>query len=280
MRLSLLLLMLLTLSPAAPGRAAPPRSRAVVDKARAAQPAPDWAHATWLQEVGPGGPPPALALRVMLSPRGVVRQDVQGLRDGYALETLVWADEDLGVAGARPLVEAPAWLQVLAGRDLRAILAAKGVADGRTSLAHDGSTILWVLGAGPHDPDLPQLHVERATGRLRAFVERVAGVDGVPTSVAVTLSGRAAEVGPRAAWPQRITIAPKGGAPVTFALQRLELGQPIADALLLPPALAPAEAAPAVPLGPAAMPAPSKGGAPSPSAPPPSAPSPTAPPGP
>ncbi len=223
---------------AGPALATPPSPRSVVTKARAAQPAKGWATATFLQQAR-AGQAPSLALRVTLSPDGVIRQDVQRLRDGYAIETLVWADAAPDRAGVLPLGDAPGWLQVLSGRPLDAVLKAKSVDRRRTSYGHDAATILWVLGAGPQDPDLPQIQVERDSGRLRAFVERVAAAGGAATPVAVALSGQAGEGPARAAWPASVTISPSGGQPVTFALQTLVLGAPLADSELFPESTAP-----------------------------------------
>ncbi|PKN54667.1 MAG: hypothetical protein CVU56_25230, partial [Deltaproteobacteria bacterium HGW-Deltaproteobacteria-14] len=171
-----LALALVTLG-AGPAAAAPPKGAAVIKVARAAQPAPSWAEASYLEVGGPGRPP-RISLRVSLSPTGAIRQDLQDLGPGGSLSTQVWAPVGAAPAGADRLDEAPGWLQVLAGRSLDAVLRAKQVDVGVTSLAHDGATILWVLGAGPHAADAPQVHVERATGRLRLFTERLPGAAG------------------------------------------------------------------------------------------------------
>ena len=211
--------------------AAPPKGATVIKVAGAAQPPPSWAEASYL-EIGAPGHPARISLRVSLSPTGAIRQDLQDLGPTGSLSSQVWAPVGAAAAGAERLDDAPGWIQVLAGRSLDAVLRAKRVDAGVTSLAHDGATILWVLGAGPHAPDAPQVHVERETGRLRQFTERLPGPPGPDGSttpervVAVRLSGGAADTGERAAWPARVEIA-AGGRVVTLALQSLTVGEPL-----------------------------------------------------
>ncbi|TNF31424.1 MAG: hypothetical protein EP329_12400, partial [Deltaproteobacteria bacterium] len=215
-----------------PALGVPPKGTLVVERAAAALPPAGWAEAAYL-EVGSPGHPSRLGLRVSLSPAGVIRQDIQDLGPRGTLSSQVWAPVGAAPAGAELLDDAPGWLQLLSGRPLAAVLRAKGVDATVTSFAHDGPTILWVLGAGPHAPEAPQIHVERDSGRLRRFTERVLGpapVDGAPRAehvIHVRLSGKAAEEGAEAAWPARVEVE-AGGRTVTFALSALTLGEPLA----------------------------------------------------
>jgi len=209
--------------------AAPPSAEAVIGATTRAQPAPGWVQATYLQIRDEG--PPRLALRISLSPDGAIRQDVERLDGLGGLDTRVWRPAD----EAAPPEHAPGWLQVLAGRPLAGILAGKGVRQDLVSFARDGATILWVLGAGPHEPELPQIHVERATGRLRAFVEEVTESD-TSRAVTVRLDGALGPAGSAGApWPERITITPAEGAEVAFSIRSFSLGEPLSASLFAPP---------------------------------------------
>jgi|GEM_PF-3445795 len=217
--------------PVAPAAAVPPKGARVVATAADAQPAPAWVEADYL-EVPSEGRPARLALRVSMSPKGAIRQDIQDLGPRASLSTQIWAPIGAAPAGAAALDEAPGWLQVLSGRPLAAVLRAKDVDADKTSFAHDGPTILWVLGAGPHDSEAAQIRVERATGRLRRFTEIVLGpaaTDGGPPVrqvVTVRLAGAAAKEGAEAAWPARIEVE-SAGRTVAFALRELTIGQPL-----------------------------------------------------
>ncbi len=71
-----------------------------------------------------------------------------------------------------PPNQVPPWLRLLAGDSPAEVATAWDVDRAKTSLAHDGGTILVVVGAGPRDRMSPQFHLERDTGRLRRVIWR------------------------------------------------------------------------------------------------------------
>ncbi len=96
--------------------------------------------------------------------------------------------------------EVPPWLRLLAGDAPAEVAADTGVDVSRTSLDHDGGTILVVVGAGPRDRTSPQLHLERASGRLRRVIWR----NGAGVTHDVRLSGELVADGAPTGWPARV----------------------------------------------------------------------------
>jgi hypothetical protein len=124
--------------------------------------------------------PATVAMRLVVVPEVGVRLErlsLSGEQISNAL-TRVWHVSGALRDGSVGLDQAPAWLQVLAGRNLKAVLQTAGVNTGRVSLAHVDGTILWVLGAGPLERSRPQLHVVRATGQPWRIIARSSRPDG------------------------------------------------------------------------------------------------------
>ena len=216
--------------------AAVPAADVILKAARPAQPAPQALRLT-LEEVRSGGRPPTTAMAVRYDGEAALEIDVQDLGAGTT-NTLTYAAGAGGGPGPAPLTDAPTWVLWLLGRPLDAVLEAKSIDTALTSLGHRGSTILWVLGAGPRDVASPQLHFERGTGRLLRTVE-VRGAGDTRSAAAVGLHFDD-EASP---WPTAVVITE--GAIVT----RLRVHQALAGAAAGPPAAAaePAAAADAVP---------------------------------
>jgi hypothetical protein len=101
-------------------------------------------------------------------------------------------------ASQGPLI--PAWVRFMARDPMMDILRQMKVNLGRTSLARVGTTIVWVIGAGPHDKNLPQVHLERKTGRLRRVVTREGRIVHE-----VRFDGRFAKEGVGASFPARVS---------------------------------------------------------------------------
>lgn len=226
--------------------AAAPAARAVVPGAArvletAAEAAP---HAepfvANLVEAPPDRAAPRLAMRIASDGAGRLRVDRQLL--GAAETTTTWYGP-VGAPGVQPLDSAPLWILYLAGRPLEPLLAARQVDRDRTSLDHADEIVLWVLGAGPREPDRPQLAVERDSGRLRRLVERT----GPPESAIVTtttLSGSQAAEGPASRWPERVTTRTGEAEPTHWRVAWLRFGEAPDASELSPPAPPPVPGAP------------------------------------
>jgi hypothetical protein len=121
------------------------------------------------------GSRPSMAIRIIVNAEGDVRLDTQNVQNGHT-KSRVWALSPSTPAPRSPSkgsLRPPAWLCWLAAHPVSDIVHDKGIATSRVSLAHLDGTILWVVGAGPHDTELPQLHFERDSGRLRRAVDKV-----------------------------------------------------------------------------------------------------------
>jgi len=113
-------------------------------------------------------------------------------------------------ASRQPLM--PAWIRFMARDSVTDILRQMKVNLSRTSLARAGTTILWVIGAGPHDKHLPQVHLERKTGRLRRVVTRVGGL-----VYDVRFDGRFAKDGVGLSFPKRVRVT-RGKEEIVYRL--------------------------------------------------------------
>jgi hypothetical protein len=119
-----------------------------------------------------------LAVRVIADGAGRARIDMQDLQGGLSRSSFFGPT----ARGAIQSIDrAPIWLQWWMGRPVAEIATAAGVMVSTRSLSHADGEILWVLGAGPRQPDAPQLQLERETGRLR---RAVSGEDGGPVAPA------------------------------------------------------------------------------------------------
>jgi hypothetical protein len=85
----------------------------------------------------------------------------------------------------------------------------------RRSLARDGTTILWVAGAGPRDVLVPQVHLERDTGVVRRIVQ-----EATPWPL-VSFEGRFEVPGSKHAWPQFISFD-EAGKKVRYEVKKVE----------------------------------------------------------
>ena len=143
-----------------------------------------------------------VALRVVSDGQGRARLELQHL-DSNRVETRLFDARPR--AGVELLDRAPVWLQWWMGRDGPALATASALALERTSLDHIDGTVLWVVGAGPREPDVPQLGIERMTGLLR---HAVALVDG---AVRVTRLGAfVTEDGVQTCFPARLDVIVDG----------------------------------------------------------------------
>lgn len=224
------LLLAAALLGAPPAGATPPRGAEVLALAAKAQTAPRWVRANFVERRpgSAGAAAGSLALRLAFSPSGAIRLDVERLGAVRSVDTTLWGGSQ---PGARPLAQAPGWLQVLAGRPVAEVARDKGVDPKITSLAHAGPIILWVLGAGPRDSTLPQLAIDRSSGRLVRFTDRAGDGDAPGRSVTVELGWPAAADAP---FPDRISIAQDGAPAVVLGLSFVSVGDPLDDDLFAP----------------------------------------------
>ena len=127
----------------------------------------------------------------------------------------------------------PPWLRLLAGEPAAEVAAAVGLDTAKTSLAHDGGTILVVVGAGPRQrtgPQLPQFHVEQDTGRLR----RVIWADASGTTHDVRRGGELVMDGAPTGWPARL-VERVGQQERRWALVAVHEGVILEPGTLTPP---------------------------------------------
>lgn len=185
----------------------------------------------------PSAAPAPQAWRVEVWPDGRLQIDREDLTSGETRTELF------------PPHEGPLWLRLLTGAEPSAALARAAVERRVTSLAHDDSEVLWVLGAGPQLPAAPQVHVVRASGRLRRVVASAPAGEAAGPVVAV-LRGEAGAAPPAQRWPAQITLT-AGGRTTVLAVKGVQLLPP-------EPATPPAPRAPVgePPLKPATDPGP------------------------
>ena len=134
---------------------------------------PERYHVMATYEEATTGSRPPMAIRVVVRADGALRLDIQDVHHGHT-KSRVW-NLSSKVSETPPPSEGasrpPAWLCWLVAYPLSEMMADKAVATARVSLSHLGGVILWVVGAGPQQPDVPQLHFERESGRLRRSVD-------------------------------------------------------------------------------------------------------------
>ncbi len=226
------------LAPATTARAVVPAPSRVLEVAReAAPPAAPWAM-NLLETPAEG--PAREALRVASDGAGRLRIDAQALDSGVT--TTTWYGPPVSSA-VLPLDSAPLWVLYLAGQPLDELLRSRGVDMSRTSLAHADDTVLWVVGAGPREDTLPQLAVERATGRARRLVER-SGSPENPATVDVFFDGKPAAAGPGARFPARVRVQTGDAPAVAWRVSWLSLDAAPDAAEMVPPAGPPDSGAP------------------------------------
>lgn len=221
------------LAPLSSARAVVPAPSRVLEVARDGAPRPT----RWVMNLleVPAEGPARSALRVASDGAGRVRIDAQALDSGGT--TTTWYGPSAS-GGALPLESAPLWVLYLAGQPLDGLLRARGVAMDRTSLAHADDVVLWVLGAGPREDALPQLAVERASGRARRLVERT-GPPENPVAVDVKFDGQQAGEEPATRFPARVRIKTGEAAPVVWRVSWLGFGPAAGELELEPPARVP-----------------------------------------
>lgn len=188
----------------------------------------------------PAEGPARKALRVASDGAGRLRMDAQALDTGLTTTTWYGPSADSTVL---PLESAPLWVLYLAGQPLDGLLRVRGVAMDRTSLAHADEAVLWVLGAGPREDSLPQVAVERATGRVRRLVER-AGASENPAVIDVFFDGQQPGEEPAARFPARVRMKSGAAAVVVWRLSWLGFGAAAGAPEMTPPAHAPDSGAP------------------------------------
>lgn len=208
--------------------AALPPLKTMVEVARSAQAAPRDVDVTYVEEAA--NAPSRKALRIRTDAVGMVRLDTQDLATGSTRHQ-VWRREgeewillegDRGVPPAREsLSELPTWIRWFMGEDLLKILDDLGVDKSRVSLAHDGSIILWVVGAGPTETDRSQIHVERRGGALRRLVEITGEGDTRRLqSIAFDRTGdKKSEEPPAHGWPPAFVVT-SGGKSTRYVIRR------------------------------------------------------------
>jgi hypothetical protein len=127
---------------------------------------------------------------------------------------------------------------LLTGAEPASALARASVDRGVTSLAHDDSEVLWVLGAGPQRPTAPQVHVVRASGRLRRVVAGARAGAAAALVVAV-MRGQAGPDPLAQRWPAHITLT-AGGRTTVLRVQSVQALPPPPTKSALEPPLEPA----------------------------------------
>lgn len=162
-RVAVALLCVVAVAPS--GHAVVPGGAKILAHMATAQPAPTPFAVNYV-ETAPDAPS-RLALRVIADGLGRARIDLQRLDIGETHTVRYGSVGSDRPAGAKPVDEAPLWLQWWMGRPPMEMAAGARVDLDITSLAHADGTILWVVGAGPRDADRPQLQIERDTGLLR-----------------------------------------------------------------------------------------------------------------
>ena len=210
-RVAAIVTLLLTLTPGE-AQAFVPDARTVIKKLATAQPARLDLRVR-LEEVREKGPS-RWSIQIVAARDGRLRVDRQSVA-GADDVTLIRDRTRPGLPKAR----FPAWVRFLVGDNPRAVLNAMRVNRARTSLARLGTTILWVLGAGPRAQALPQVQLERVTGRLRRVVTSAGNV-----VTRVDLSGRQAKAGPGLRWPEWVVVT-RGKQTVRFRVVTFQTGQ-------------------------------------------------------
>ncbi|MGB0588132.1 MAG: hypothetical protein ACPGU1_00495 [Myxococcota bacterium] len=109
-----------------------------------------------------------VAVRVLSDGQGRARIDLQDLQGGVSRSRFFGA---VTQGAVESLDRAPIWLQWWMARPATMIAKVVGIDAGVRSLGHADGEILWVVGASPKQQEVPQLHVERETGRLRRAVD-------------------------------------------------------------------------------------------------------------
>lgn len=226
------------LAPLATAHAVVPGASRVLEAARDGAP-PPVAFVLNLVEVRPDGPA-RQALRVASDAAGRLRVDTQALDTGLTRTT--WYGQPAS-ASTLPLESAPLWVLYLAGQPLDDLLRSRSVDTSRTSLAHADDVILWVVGAGPREDTLPQLAVERATGRVRRLVER-SGSSENPVVTDVFFEGQQAAEGPAARFPARVRVKVGDAPALTWRVSWLSLDAAPSASEMAPPARTPDPGAP------------------------------------
>jgi hypothetical protein len=158
-----------------------------------------------------------VAVRVIADGKGRARIDIQDLQGGLSRSRFFGA---LTQGATQSMDRAPIWLQWWMGRPVTEIVAAARVKSAIRSLSHAGGEILWVLGAGPKQPDVPQLHIERETGRLR---RAVSGGDEGPV-VPARLDDYMERNGAVTRFPRRLTLR-LNGRDVTLVNTWMRVGE-------------------------------------------------------
>ena len=140
-----------------------------------------------------------VAVRVLSDGQGRARIDVQDLQGGVSRSRFFGV---VTQGAVQSLDRAPIWLQWWMARPVMKIAKAAGIDAGVRSLGHADGEILWVVGASPKQLEVPQLHVERETGRLRRAVD---GGDEGPISPA-RLDEYVSREGVVTRFPKRLTL--------------------------------------------------------------------------
>ena len=140
-----------------------------------------------------------VAVRVLSDGQGPARIDIQDLQDGASRSRFFGA---LTEGAVQSLDRAPIWLQWWMARPVMTIVKATGIDAGVRSLGHADGEIVWVVGARPKQQEVPQLHVERETGRLRRAVD---GGDAGPIAPA-RLDEYVTREGVVTRFPKRLTL--------------------------------------------------------------------------
>lgn len=200
-----------------------PDGRGILEKAAKAAP-PRIPFVLNLEEVpGASADPPRRAFRLSREPEGPIVLETEDLAGG-GIDVRRFSDAKEVREGELPLDRAPAWVLWLAGVAPGEIARAKGIDVSRTALSHAATDVLVVVGAGPREADRPQLHFERATGRLRRAVDVEVSGGGTKT-VRAELSGTKEGPAPAERFPARVTLL-EDGARTELALTWLSFEPP------------------------------------------------------
>jgi hypothetical protein len=153
---------------------------------------------------------PQRLMRIVASGEGRILLEIQDLAQATTM-LHAW-DRRPQIQPRRP---APAWLEWLTGMKGGELFRLLALDPKRRSLARDGTTILWVAGAGPRDVLLPQVHLERVTGALRRIVQ-----PDTPWPI-VSFEGRFDLPGSKHGWPGQISFE-EAGKTVRYEIKKVE----------------------------------------------------------
>jgi hypothetical protein len=137
---------------------------------------------------------------------------VSDMARGVSSESL-WDRRPLATLKAKDTI--PAWLEWWTGVTAKRLFNMLRLDRKTRSLSRDGRRIIWVAGARPSQPERAQVHLERATGKLRRVVEVQED-----TRLVVDFAGHFQVEGSSNHWPRFVTLS-EGGLVTRYEVQKL-----------------------------------------------------------